>query len=292
VIHRQVFHNGRLVPIEQARLSPGQAGLFSGWGLFTTLRIVQGEPFAFERHWRRLERDAIRTRVPFPFDPRQVRSQLRELIGANEVREGAARIYAIYNQIGFWRSDEPLPQVDLLLYTAGLPPHHEPARLTVTEHGRDAASPLSGVKVTSWLQNVWSLQGAQQLGFDETIMLNERGEVAECTAANIFCVRERTVITPPLSSGCLEGVTRSVLLELAPGAGIEVREQTLRLEDLYAADEVFISSTNRSLAGVGEIAGHIFPAAPGPVTLRLEKIFQEHIEEYVTRAAVPAPAER
>ena len=216
MIHRQVFHNGHLLPIEQVRLSPGQAGLFCGWGLFTTLRIVQGEPFAFERHWRRLERDAARTRVPFPFDPQQVRAQLRELIGANEVREGTARIYAIYNQVGFWQSDEPLPLVDLLLYTAGLPPHREPARLSVTEHGRDAASPLSGVKVTSWLQNVWSLQGAQQLGFDETIMLNERGEVAECTAANIFCVRNQTVATPPLSSGCLEGVTRSVLLEIAP----------------------------------------------------------------------------
>jgi branched-chain amino acid aminotransferase len=292
VIHRRVFHNGQLVPIEQVRLSPGQAGLFCGWGLFTTLRIVQGEPFAFERHWRRLERDAARTRVPFPFDPQQVRKQLRELISANEVREGTARIYAIYNQVGFWQSDEPLPPVDLLLYTAGLPPHREPARLTVTEHGRDAASPLSGVKVTSWLQNVWSLQGAQQQGFDETIMLNERGEVAECTAANIFCVRDRTVITPPLSSGCLEGVTRSVLLELAPGAGIDVREESLRLNDLYTADEVFISSTNRSLAGVGEIAGHALPAAPGPVTLRLEKLFREYIEEYVAKTAVPAPAER
>jgi branched-chain amino acid aminotransferase len=292
VIHRHVFHNGRIAPIEQVRLSPGQAGLLCGWGLFTTLRIVQGEPFAFERHWRRIQRDAARTRVPLPFDPRQVRSHLHDLIGANEVREGTARIYAIYNQVGFWQSGEPLPQVDLLLYTAGLPPHREPARLTVTEHGRDAASPLSGVKVTSWLQNVWSLQGAQQLGFDETIMLNERGEVAECTAANIFCVRKQAVITPPLSSGCLEGVTRSVLLELAPGDGIEVREQTLRLEDLYAADEVFISSTNRSLAGVGEIAGHKFASAPGPITLRLEKLFQRYIEEYVTRAAVPTPAER
>jgi branched-chain amino acid aminotransferase len=292
LIHRHVFHNGQLFPIEQVRLSPGQAGLFCGWGLFTTLRIVQSEPFAFERHWRRLERDSARTRVPFPFDPQQVRKQLRELIGANDVREGTARIYAIYNQVGFWQSDEPLPPVDLLLYTAGLPPHREPARLTVTEHGRDAASPLSGVKVTSWLQNVWSLQGAQQHGFDETIMLNERGEVAECTAANIFCVRDRVVITPPLSSGCLEGVTRSVLLEIAPVAGVEVREQTLRLEDLYAADEVFITSTNRSLAGVGEIADHTLPAAPGPVTLRLEKIFREYIEEYVAKAAVPAPAER
>ena len=270
---------------------PDRSGLFCGWGLFTTLRIAQGEPFAFERHWRRLERDAARTRVPFPFDPQQVRAQLRELIAANEVREGTARIYMIYNQVGFWQSDEPLPLVDLLLYTAGLPPHREPARLSVTEHGRDAAAPLSGVKVTSWLQNVWSLQGAQQLGFDETIMLNERGEVAECTAANIFCVRDGAVATPPLSSGCLEGVTRSVLLEFAPGAGIEVREQTLRLDDLYAADEVFISSTNRSLVGVGEIAGHKFSAAPGPVTLRLEKAFREYIEEYVARAAAQVPAE-
>jgi branched-chain amino acid aminotransferase len=292
VIHRQVFHNGHILPIEQVRLSPGQAGLLSGWGLFTTLRIWQGEPFAFERHWRRLERDAARTRVPFPFEPQQVRSQLRELIAANEVREGTARIYMIYNQAGFWQSDEPLPPVDLLLYSAGLPPHREPARLSVTEHGRDASSPLSGVKVTSWLQNVWSLQGAKQHGFDETIMLNERGEVAECTAANIFCVQGRTVRTPPLSSGCLEGVTRSVLMELAPGAGVEVREQDLRVEDLCAAEEVFISSTNRSLCGVGEIAGNKIAGAPGPITSRLEQIFREYIEDYVAHAAAPASAER
>ena len=292
MIHRQVFHNGHLLPVEQVRLSPGQTGLLAGWGLFTTLRISQGEPFAFERHWRRLERDATRTRVPFPFSAQQVRGQLRELIATNEVREGTARIYMIQNQVGFWQSDEPLPPVDLLLYTAGLPPHREPARLTVTEHGRDASSPLSGVKVTSWLQNVWSLQGAQQHGFDETIMLNERGEVAECTSANIFCVQGKTVVTPPLSSGCLEGVTRSVLLELAPGAGIEVREQALRVEDLCAAGEVFISSTNRSLCGVGEIAGHTIARAPGPVTLRLEQAFRDYIEDYVSRAAAPAAAER
>jgi branched-chain amino acid aminotransferase len=292
VIHRYVHHNGYIVPIEEARLSPGQVGLFCGWGLFTTMRIAHGEPFAFERHWRRLERDATRTRVPFLFDPAQVRSQLRELIVANDVREGAARIYMIYNQVGFWQSGEALPLVDLLLYTSELPPHREPTRLSVTEHGRNAAGPLSGVKVTSWLQNVWCLQGAQQLGFDETIMLNERGEVAECTAANIFCVRDGAVATPPLSSGCLEGVTRSILLEFAPGAGVDVREQTLSLADLHSADEVFISSTNRSLVGVGEIAGHKLSAAPGPVTLRLEKAFRNCIEEYVARAAAEVPAKQ
>jgi len=290
VIHRHVFHNHRMVPIEKVRLSPGQAGLLSGWGLFTTLRILEGEAFAFERHWRRLEKDAARTRVPFLFDAEEIRGHLHELVRANGVREGTARIYVVYNQAGFWQSDEPLPPVDLLLYTAGLPPCRQPARLTLREHGRHAASPLAGVKVTSWLNNVWNLAEAQQGGFDEVVLLNERGEAAECTAANIFCAREGKVLTPPRDSGCLEGVTRAILLEIAPGVGVPIREQTLRPEDLFAADEVFISSTNRSLLGVGEIAGHRFASAPGPITQRLERAFAAYMADYVARRAA-APTE-
>jgi branched-chain amino acid aminotransferase len=290
VIHRHVFHNHRIVPIEKVRLSPGQAGLLSGWGLFTTLRILEGEAFAFERHWRRLEKDAARTRVPFLFDAEEIRGHLHELVRANGVREGTARIYVVYNQVGFWQSDEPLPPVDLLLYTAGLPPCRQPARLTLREHGRHAASPLAGVKVTSWLNNVWNLAEAQQGGFDEVVLLNERGEAAECTAANIFCAREGKVLTPPRDSGCLEGVTRAILLEIAPGVGVPIREQTLRPEDLFAADEVFISSTNRSLLGVGEIAGHRFASAPGPITERLERAFAAYMADYVARRAA-APTE-
>ncbi|MGB6200477.1 MAG: aminotransferase class IV [Candidatus Acidiferrales bacterium] len=286
MIHRYVHHNGRMQPIEQTRLSPGQAGLLSGWGLFTTLRVFHGVPFAFERHWHRLARDAARTRVPFPFDADRVRTQLMDLVRANEVTEGTARIYAIYNQVGFWQSDEQAPQVDLLLYTAGLPPHHEPGRLDLREHGRHAASPLAGVKVTSWLNNVWNLAEAHERGFNEVVLLNERGEVAECTAANVFCVRRGTVETPPLSAGCLEGVTRGLLLELAPAAGVPMIERTLRPEDLFSADEIFITSTNRSLLGIGEIAGHNYPAAPGPVTRKLEKMFAAYMNDYVTQHAV------
>jgi branched-chain amino acid aminotransferase len=179
VLHRYVFHNDRIVPLEKIRLSPGQAGLLSGWGLFTTLRIFEGEAFAFERHWRRLEKDAARTHVPFPFQAAKVRVQLGELLRANQVREGTARIYVVYNKAGFWQSDESFPDVDLLIYTAGLPTYNEPARLALREHGRHAASPLAGVKVTSWLNNVWHLVEAQQRGFDEVVLLNERGEVAE-----------------------------------------------------------------------------------------------------------------
>ena len=290
MIHRHVFHNDRLVPIEQVRLSPGQAGLLSGWGLFTTLRIFEGDAFAFERHWRRLEKDAARTHVPFLFSAAKVRVQLGELLRANQVREGTARIYIIYNKVGFWQSGESFPEVDLIIYSAGLPAYREPARLTLREHARHAASPLAGVKMTSWLGNVWNLTEAQRRGFDEVVLLNERGEVAECTAANIFCARGGKVLSPPLSSGCLEGVTRGILLEIGPEAGISIEERTLHPEDLFSADEVFITSTNRSLLGVGEIQGHVLPPVHGRVTQALEKAFAAYVAGYIARRAATAPA--
>lgn len=288
MIHRWVFHNDKLLPLEQVRLSPGQAGLLSGWGLFTTLRIYSGEPFAFERHWKRLEKDAQRTHCPFPFAEEKVRTELGEVIRANQVKEGTARVYVIYNRQGFWQSDEAMPQADLLLYTAGLPTYREPSRLALREDGRHAASALAGVKVTSWLNNVWNLYEAQQRGFDEVVLLNERGEVAECTAANISVVRGGKVSTPALRSGCLEGVTRAVLLEIGPAAGVPMEERILRPEDLYSADEVFLSSTNRNVLAVGEIEGHKIPAAPGPVTRKLEQAFAAYVADYIARRAAVA----
>ncbi|PWT90609.1 MAG: class IV aminotransferase, partial [Proteobacteria bacterium] len=203
VIHRHVFHNDQLVPIEKVRLSPGQAGLICGWGLFTTVRITRGEAFAYERHWRRLEKDAAMIRLPMPYSGAKVRVHLHEVIRANGVIDGCARIYLVYNTAGFWHSDEPMPQVDLIIYTAALPAYREPVRLALREHGRHAASALAGVKTISWLQNVWAVAEAQKEGFDEVLLLNERGEVSECTAANIFAVKNGKIFTPPLSSGCL-----------------------------------------------------------------------------------------
>ena len=288
MIHRNVFHNDRLLPIEKVRLSPGQAGLINGWGLFTTLRIVRGEAFAFERHWRRLEKDAAIICLPMPYAGPRVRVQLQEVIRANKVAEGCARIYLVYNQVGFFRSDESQATVDLIISTAPLPEYREPLRLTVREHGRHAASALTGVKTISWLNNVWSVAQAQKEGFDEVVMLNERGEVAECTAANIYVVKGDLVLTPPLSSGCLEGVTRGILFEIAGEAGSAAKEQTLKLEDFYTADEVFLSSTNRNVIGVGEIAGHKITSAPGPITMRLGEVFTSYVNDYVTRRLAAA----
>jgi branched-chain amino acid aminotransferase len=107
--------------------------------------------------------------------------------------------------------------------------------------------------------------------------------VAECTSANIFAVKNGKVFTPQLNSGCLEGITRGILMEIAPEAGIAVVQQALRPDDLYSADEIFISSTNRNVISVSEIAGHKIAAAKGPVTQRLGELFNTYLEDYVTR---------
>ncbi len=284
MIHRYVFHNQELQLVEKTRWSPGQAGLICGWGLFTTLKIVQGEAFAYERHWRRVEKDAGLIRLPLTYSGAKVRVNLQEVIRANKVVDGCARIYLVWNDVGMWKSDEKMAEVDLVITTAELPVYPDLVRLTVREHGRHAASPLSGVKTISWLNSVWAANEAHKAGFDEVVMLNERGEVSECTAANLFIVKNDKVLTPPLSSGCLEGVTRGVLMELASEAGTNVGEQTLRIEDLLGADEVFITSTNRNVIGVKEIAGQAIGGGKGgELTKRLDGVFEGYVQEYVSR---------
>ena len=284
MIHRFVFHNDEVKPVEKTRWSPGQAGLICGWGLFTTVRIVRGEAFAYERHWRRLEKDAALIRLPLIYTGARVRVQLQELIRTNSVKEGCARIYLVWNTVGSWKSDEKMAEVDLVIATADLPHYPEMVRLALREHGRHAASPLAGVKTISWLDSVWAAEEAKREGYDEVVLLNERGEVSECTAANIFAVRNDKVITPPLSSGCLEGVTRGVLMEIAAEAGTTVVEQAMRPEDLYAADEVIITSTNRNVIGVKEIAGRIIGAGVGgELTKKLDAAFETYLNDYVDR---------
>jgi branched-chain amino acid aminotransferase len=284
VIHRFVFHNDEVKPVEKTRWSPGQAGLICGWGLFTTVRIVRGEAFAYERHWRRLEKDAALIRLPMTYTGVRVRVQLQELIRTNKVKDGCARIYLVWNTVGSWKSDEKMPEVDLVITTADLPHYPEMVRLALREHGRHAASPLAGVKTISWLDSVWVAEEAKREGYDEVVLLNERGEVSECTAANIFAVRNDKVITPPLSSGCLEGVTRGVLMEIAAEAGTTVVEQAMRPEDLYVAEEVFVTSTNRNVIGVKEIAGRVMGSGvTGELTKKLDEAFEAYLNDYVDR---------
>ena len=279
MLHKFVYRNEHLVPMQEVRLSPGQAGLLNGWGVFTTIRIYDGRPFAFDRHWKRLTTDANRLKIPVEWQPDTVCDRLGKLIDANQLKDGCARIYFVYNRVGFWVSEETMPTVDLILYTSDLPQRKGPVRLAMQSYGRYAASPLAGVKVTSWLENVWMLDQALRRGFDEVILLNEHNQVTECTAANIFCVRNGEVLTPPISAGCLPGVSRAILLEIGGQAGVPVKEAALTPEDLLGADEIFITSTTREIQPVSAIEEQATAQVGGPVTKRLAEAFSQFVAE-------------
>lgn len=288
-MHRFVFHNDRVLPLGEVRLSPGQAGLLNGWGLFTTVRVYEGIPFAFERHWNRLARDADRVQLALPYGAADTRKAVDQVIAANSIQSGSMRIYFVRNGGSLWRSDEPLPEVDLIIYSSDLPARVGSVQLSLMPHGRHAANPLSGTKVTAWLNNVWHLEQARRAGFEDAILLNERGEVAECTAANVFCAKAGALVTPPVSSGCLRGVSREIVLELAPRAAIPIAERTLSPDELFAADEVFISSTTRQLQPVARVGDHLFAPVPGPITQRLAKLFSDYVKEHVEREREQQP---
>jgi branched-chain amino acid aminotransferase len=261
-IHRYVLHNGEIREAGERMLSPGQLGLLSGWGVFTTVRISQGAVFAWERHWARMARDARLLDVALPFDPAAVERELMRLVEANGHPECTMRVAAVRNSNGFWQGPSTGRETDLIALTADLNPWGESVRLGLQANGRFAAGEFSGTKMLSWAQNLAWVERAHNEGFDECVLLNERGCVAECTSANIFAAAGGKVLTPPLSDGCLPGITREILLESHGSTGTEVIEKSLKPEDLYAADEVFITSTTRDLLPVSEIAGRTLAMNP------------------------------
>jgi branched-chain amino acid aminotransferase len=129
------------------------------------------------------------------------------------------------------------------------------------------------------------VEQAHRRGYDDALLLNERGEVAECTAANIYCIRGGDVATPPLSSGCLSGVSRAILMEEGPRIGVPITERVLKLEDFYYADEVFITSTTRHVQPIAHIEKRAMKQAPGPVTQKLATLFEAYVKEYLGKAA-------
>ena len=284
-IHRYVLHNGKVRPAAEAMLSPGQVGLLAGWGVFSTLRVQAGVLFEYERHWARMAYDAERMHVPMPGDSEQLRGWLLQLVAANEAWDSTLRVVVVRNGGGLWEGPAPSGQAcDVMALTAGLKPWGDGVSLMTQPHARHAACEFAGAKILSWAQNLTWVERAQQAGFDELALLNERGEVAECTSANVFVVNGGEVWTPPLASGCLPGVTRAVLLEAIEEPGVKIGERALRPEDLLAADEVFITSTTRDLLAVKRIDQHVLTAR-GDVRERLSRQFSAYRDAYVARYA-------
>ena len=278
-----IFHNDRILPLTEARLSPGQMGLLMGWGVFTTLRVYQGVPFAFERHWARMARDAERLGITLEHNQRTVREAIINLAAANQRLEAMARVSFVKNQGGLWAEAPDRTATDLLIFSRELPTWPEASRLILVPDAIFSAARLAGAKMLSWVQNAGALERAHTAGFDDALLMNEQGQLAECTSANIFLVRDGKILTPPLISGCLPGVTRDVLLELIPRVGYELRQQDLTPYDLASANEVFITSTTREVAPVGVIHPDWSFEAPGKITLTIKAAFREYANAYVKR---------
>jgi branched-chain amino acid aminotransferase len=227
-----------------------------------------------------LTTDARRIDLPVDQSESQVRERLMELLRANEVVDGCARIYLVYNKVGIWSSREHMPTVDLIMYTIDLPVRVGPVKLGVQLNGRHAGHPLAGTKVTSWLQNIWLAEQAHARGFEDMVLVNERDEVAECTAGNLFCVKAGSVFTPPLSTGCLAGVSRQILLGEAERIGISISEHVMGLEEFLDSDEIFITSTTRQVQPVSHIEQREF-VHEGEVTRALAKLFDHLVDLYL-----------
>lgn len=289
VIHRHILFNDQVRDSSEKLLAPGQVGLLAGWGVFSTIRVLDGVLFAFERHWARMVKDAALFHVPMPCPAEEAQRRLLELVEANRAYNSSLRVVVVRNDGSVWTGPSER-RSDLIALTSDL--HHwgRGVKLAMIAQARHAASPFAGTKILSWATNLTWVEDAQAKGFDEVILLNERGEVAECTSANIFIANGNQVWTPPIRSGCLPGVTRSVLLEDVHVPGFAIGEKVILPAELESADEVFITSTTRELLPVLEIEGK--PMQQGDRARNaLQAEFSKYVERYVAQhRPAPAPA--
>jgi branched-chain amino acid aminotransferase len=280
-MHRFLLHNDEIRDTGDRIVSPGQVGLMNGWGIFSTIRVQDGVMFAWERHWARMQRDAARMRVPFPGEARWLEERLYRLIDANHASNSTLRVIIVRNRGGMWEGPAAAERAfETIALTAPLQDWGKTVKLGMLPQARHAASEFAGTKYNSWSENLTRYERAHEQGFDEVALLNERGEIAECTSANIFSVTGDRVYTPPLSSGCLPGVTRALLLEEIHVPGLTVSEKILLPADLELADEVFITSTTRDLMPVESVEG-LKIRQGRQVRDRLQQAFSEYTKAYV-----------
>jgi branched-chain amino acid aminotransferase len=280
-VHPHLLHNRDIRDSSERLLMPGQVGFLNGWGVFSTIRIADGALFAFERHFSRMCADAKRMHVPFDFSQEGLEQLLLSLVEANRAQNATLRVAVVRNRGGLFEAPNLTGDADLIAFTADLNQWGKGVKLSYKANARHSASPFAGAKITSWAQNLAWYEEAHQQGFDEFILLNEEGQISECTSANIFVVRGEEVWTPPLAtSGCLPGVTRAVLLEEISIPGLAIFERESYPSDLEEADQVFISSTTRDLLPVLEIDHEELSQAP-QVFGALRDAFLAYQETYV-----------
>ena len=259
--------DGELVDASEARVSPFDHGLLVGDGVFETVRVYGGQPFAWTRHLDRLAHSAAGLGLTVP-DRDALRAAADTVLTANGHLEARLRI-TVTGGVAPLGSERGDSQPTVIVATSEMKPWPASVSVVVVPWVRNDRGATAGLKTTSYAENVRALAYAHQRGASEAIFANTRDELCEATGSNVFVVRDGVVATPPGSSGCLLGVTRALVLEL----GLPIEEGALPLSALRDADEAFLTSTTREVQPIDTVDDRVLPTVPGPVTAKLAELF-------------------
>jgi len=267
-----VWLNGLLMPLSEARISPLDHGFLVGDGVFETLVAREGRLVAAHEHWQRLVRSCELMGLK-PVVKTEFIGAMEAVLRANQLTEARVRFTLTSGDgpLGSERGESP----DTVLVTAvPLKPWPPSERVCLAPWTRHESGALSGVKSTSYGENVRALAHARARGCGDALLANTQGELCEGTGSNIFLVLQGRLVTPPLDSGCLAGVTRLLVLRACSEAGIDCFEETLRVHALRDCEEAFLTSSTRDVHPIAEIDGRVL-AVPGPVTARVQAAFSD-----------------
>ena len=283
---RIIFMNDRLVPEEEAKVSVFDHGLLYGDGVFEGLRSYSGRVFRLDAHLDRLWASARAIALEIPLAKEVVAQAVNDTLAANKLVDGYVRLVVTRGagSLGLDPNRTKNPQVIVIADTISLYPrefYEKGLRIVTAATQRVHSAALSPrIKSLNYLNNIMAKLEGLQAGCVEALMLNHKGEVAECTGDNVFIVRGGRLLTPPPDAGILEGITRNAVLDLAVAAGIDSREATLVRHDLYTADECFLTGTAAEVIPVVEIDGRrIGSGTPGPITARLTADFHTLVRQ-------------
>jgi branched-chain amino acid aminotransferase len=278
--------NGRITPERDAVISVFDHGFLYGEGIYETLRTYHRRPFLWDRHMRRLRRSARMIELPVPFTDDQLAAQVRDTQAFATI-DGEVYIRVLLTRgIGELTYDPratPNPSIVIIVK-----PHVDPepevyekgVRVVIVDIVRnhpDSVNPM--IKSNNLMNCALAMQEAIRSNAFEGIMRNYRGELTELTTANLFVVKNKVALTPPLEAGLLPGITREFMFDIGKDVGVDVREQVLRDDDLFGADEAFLTSTTREAVPIVTVNDRtIGNGKPGAVTWKLLNGFRKCAE--------------
>jgi branched-chain amino acid aminotransferase len=259
-----VWLDGAILDAAEAKVSVFDHGITVGDGVFETIKLIGGRPFALRRHIERLHRSARGLGLDVPLGDARLRDAIDDLLAAAPAGEVGRLRVTVTGGVAPPGSGRGTSGPTLIMAVAPLEPW-EPDTVAVTvPWPRNERSAVAGLKTTSYAENVVALAEARKLGATEAIMANLAGNLCEGTGTNVFVVRGGVLSTPPLLAGCLAGVTRALLLEELPDAD----EDNLPMAALPEADEVLLTSSTRDVQPLRLLDGRELPGAAGPVAKR------------------------